>query len=188
MSKLHPIHKEQMDQFIATFDPCYFLTLNFSVLFDITRDRALAELNKFIIKVNNFLFGRRDKRVLKMLPVLEMGADRCNHINVLERQIRTNWHIHLIIEDPYKRSEKVQKYSFIQMKEIIADIWGSSSIADSSYTTRYDSLSWFKPINYSLGVLEYVYKETGHLFPGKRSNINELAIVYELVTPEGIKL
>lgn len=188
MSQLHPIHAKQLNQFISLFEPDYFITLNFSVKYQVTRDAALKELKKFIKKMNNFLFGRRSMQVLKMLPVLEMGGDGNNHIDVSENLIKTNWHIHLIIEDPYKRSTKVQQYTYLQMKKIIADIWGASYMADPSYTSRHDGLAWFKPIEVQKGVIEYVYKETRHLCKGSRRGMNELAALYDLANQSGEKL
>lgn len=187
MIKLHPVHQEQIVQYIAEFDPSYFLTLNFSIRFQVGRDRALKELKRFINKLNNFLFGRRSNQALKILPVLEMGVDGYNHTHVSENKVKTNWHIHLIIEDPYKRSLKVQEYSFIHMKQIIADIWGASEIADSSYTSRYDGLAWFKTIYDPLGVLQYLYKEPDQLNEDSEKKFNELAVLHELTNKTGIK-
>lgn len=172
---------------ISSFNPAYYITLNFSVRYSITRAAALAQMTRFIEKLNNYLFGRSSQQHIRILPVLEMGGDRYAHKNVLESKIKTNWHFHVLIEDPFERSEKIQGATLTEVKSVIADIWGASPITDSSYTSRHDGLDWFQKI-YSLpGVIEYIFKEPGTLLDEGESAINQEALLYELANNSGVK-
>lgn len=184
---IHPKHKEQIDKFINDINPSYLVTLNFSVLYSIRRKNAIKEIDRFLKKLNNFLFGRRSKKQLRVYTVLEMGMDGYWQAAISEDQVETNWHFHLLIENPYERSTKAKQYTLKELKKIISDIWGASNITDSSYTSRHDSDAWFKPIHDQLGSFIYTNKESGGLDTSSKNYINEMAFLPEYTNVSGLR-
>ncbi|WP_146612990.1 hypothetical protein [Halomonas sp. SL1] len=175
---LNEEHKKDIIDFCRSFNPEFFMTLVFRP--NIKRKDAEKSMVDFINKLNRALFIRREKKRLRLLPVLEMGRARYEHVGCVLDKVEANWHIHVIMESPINRDSRVSDISLEELKKLIGNLWGNTPNGDETFTTRHYSNDWFKPIYDIERLTHYLHKEI--------SQGNEGAVCYEYANNKGIKM
>lgn len=160
------ITKKELQQASATRiyndEHAYFVTLNLYAR--VSQIDATNAARKLIESLSKAIFGRRSKKSLICVPVLE-------------RHKQEGYHLHLLIENPFLRSDKYRFFDRDHLKELFKSHWEAQVGAAKIKMSCKDDHSWFKDITEPSGLPGYVTKQlTG-------DNVD--AILWDLVNENG---
>lgn len=144
----------------------YFVTLNFK--YKTNKLDAELILKRFLKNLNRKIFGSRSRKSLVVVPSLEM-------------HLYEGYHIHLLIEDPQQRAlNSKTNLDENSLKELIRTTWQSASSATANLKQSCpDDKSWFKTINSSHGIANYITKQI--------NSINKDTIAWDLANKTGYR-
>ena len=141
--------KDAAHNWLYSDDLRYFVTLTFKD--DINELKARKELDLFCLRFNRLIFGRRSKRKIKIISILEFTADGNPHFHILFNQINN-------LNDN-------------QVKDYILECWGKSFYIETKHLLGQSNSGWFHVIekNTQDEVLSYCLKKIKY-------DINNLAV------------
>lgn len=128
--------KTQTVNWLYSNDWKYFITLTFDK--DISENMALKQLRLFWIRLNRKIFGKRSKREIPNISVVEMTKNGRPHFHVVLKN--------------------VDGLSTEEVKKLFAETWKKSIYTSNFYHNRNDE--WFKKIKAGSqkNVIEYILK------------------------------
>lgn len=165
-TKDHELRNETAEFIINKFKVDYFVTLNFK--YKTNKLDAELILKKFLNNLNRKIFGSRSRKSLVVVPSLEM-------------HLYEGYHIHLLIEDPQQRAlNSKTKLDENSLKELIRTTWQSASNVTANLKQSCpDDKSWFKTINSSNGIANYITKQI--------NSFNKDTIAWDLANNTGYR-
>lgn len=135
-------YRSGLNEYLTHYEWRYFITLTFSK--EVTESTADAMLDSFLRRLHSWVFGKKSKKRLALVPFLEQ-----NYYDGL--------HLHILLEDPSLRTGRGPAQT---LRQTIQRIWETTDGPSGKITVSCpDGASWFEEVHAPGGAVSYCLKQ-----------------------------